>query len=82
MTPDEKQRLKEAFNTWAQNVPDPDAPAMGFIGQKLLSAREAAAAVQAETPTGRDILSILEHGVKVEGIDKVVARLTRDVPKS
>lgn len=81
MTDDDTQRLKDAFNTWARNVPDPDAPAIGFVGGKAFSAKEAAAEVNAGTPAGKDILSILEHGVKVEGIDKVVARLTRRAPK-
>jgi hypothetical protein len=81
MTPQDLRRLKDAFNLWAQSVPDPDAPAIGFVGEKMMSAREAAHALETETEAGKGLLEILEHGVNVEGIDKVVARLTRNVPK-
>lgn len=73
----DKQRLKDAFSEWARRLPNPDAPIIGFIGTKLYSAQEAVREVENETPVGMAILDILEHGVKVEGIDKVISRLTR-----
>ncbi len=74
------KRLKDAFRTWAENVPQPDEPAIGFLGGKFLSAREAADAVDNQTEDGAAILEILEHGVAREGLDAVIERLTRRAP--
>jgi hypothetical protein len=81
MNAEDRQRLKEAFNVYAQNSPDPDAPAFGFVGGKMLSPREIAAEVNAETQTGKDILDMVGYSVDKVGIDSVVERLTRRAPK-
>lgn len=72
-----RQRLKDAFAEWARKLPNPEAPVMGFVGTKLYSAQELVREVENETPVGLGVLEILEHGVKVEGIDKVIARMLK-----
>ena len=79
---DDTRKLKDAFNLWAKNVPDPDEPMLGFVGTRLYSAKEISAAVENETQLGRDVLKMVEYAVSKEGIDKVVARLTRQTPKT
>jgi hypothetical protein len=73
----DRRKLKDAFNAWAANAPEPDSPAIGFAGERMRTPREAAREVENETEFGKAWLEILEHGVKREGIDKVVERLTR-----
>jgi hypothetical protein len=76
MNPADLRKLKDAFNTWAATTPEPDAPVMG-LGTDLLSARQIAREVEAESKVGKDFIEMMEHGVKKEGIDAVVARMTR-----
>ena len=44
-------KLKDAFNQWAANHPEPDAPAL-FMGKRSLTARDFAAEIANETPLG------------------------------
>lgn len=77
MKNEDLQRLKDAFNQWAKSVPNPDEPVAGFMGGKMLSAKEIACAVENETSDGKAFLDVMEHAVTTHGIDKVVAQLTR-----
>lgn len=76
MKPADHRKLKAAFSIWAENVPNPDEPLMG-AGAKMYSAREMAKEVQAGSKLGKTFLEALEYGVEKEGIDAVVARMTR-----
>lgn len=71
----ERERLVAALHEWADAVPE--EPVAGFIGDgRLLTPRELAQAAAQETPDGEALLQILEHGVRREGLEAVVERLT------
>jgi hypothetical protein len=70
----ERRQLIRALEAWAESVPD--MPLVGFLdGDKLFTPKEIVLEVRKETPDGQAVLEILEHGVRREGIGKVVARL-------
>jgi hypothetical protein len=74
LSPDETVELITALSIWAKT--EPDEPLLGFIGGgKLLTPLEIVSAIQTETDDGKAILEILEHGVRREGISRVVGRL-------
>jgi hypothetical protein len=72
----EREQIAKALFEWAESVPD--QPMVGFLGrERLLTPREVVKQVSEKTPDGQAVLEILEHGVRREGIERVVARLTR-----
>jgi len=72
----EREIILAALVTWAKDAPA--EPVLGFLGSgEPLTPREIVSAVRRETDDGRAILEILEHGVRREGIAKVVERLTK-----
>jgi len=81
LNPADLRRLKDAFNEWAKNVPDPDQPAFGFLSSKMYSAKEIAKEIEHETPFGKDVIEMVESGINRDGIDATVARITRKPPQ-
>ena len=74
LTMDEKATILRALRAWAENAPD--EPMIGFLGSKsLLTPHELIANIETQTSDGKAILQILEHGVRREGIEEVIARL-------
>lgn len=71
-----REKLKDAFQKWAAQVKEPDAPVLGFYGTKVFSAKELAQEVANDTDVGQSVIEVLEHGARKEGIDKVIERLT------
>jgi hypothetical protein len=70
--------IVNALQTWAKSAPNESI--MGFIGTgQLLTPTEIVSAVKQETSDGKAILEILEHGLRREGMSKVLARLTRSL---
>lgn len=82
LTSEERSQIVEALRYWAGKIPD--EPMLGFLQKGLemadgeyLTPHQIVAAVLDETPDGIAVLDILEHGVRREGIEKVVARFRR-----
>jgi CheY-like chemotaxis protein len=74
LTATEKRQIVAALKAWAKTAPD--EPTIGFLGNgDLLRPSEIVTAVESGTDDGESILEILEHGVRREGIEKVVSRL-------
>jgi len=72
----ERKQIVEALTLWSQTVPN--EPMLGFLeGDQYLTPREIVAAVQQNTQDGQAVLEMLEHGVRREGLEAVVARLCR-----
>jgi hypothetical protein len=72
----ERGMIVSALATSAQS--EQPEPMLGFIGSgSLLTPLEIVSAVERETEDGKAILEILEHGVRREGIDTVVSRLSK-----
>jgi hypothetical protein len=72
----EREQVAKALFEWAKSVPD--EPMVGFLDRDgLLTPHEIVKQVMEKTADGQAVLEILEHGVRREGIEKVVARLTR-----
>jgi hypothetical protein len=74
LSPQERTQLITALDNWAKSAPD--MPLVGFLaGEKLFTPKELVQEVRTETSDGEAVLEILEHGVRREGVDSVVARL-------
>lgn len=72
----ERDQIIGALKCWAQSAPD--EPMVGLLGHdRLMTPQELVEQVQQETPDGRAVLEMLEHGVRREGLTSVVARLSR-----
>jgi CheY-like chemotaxis protein len=73
LTATEKQQIVAALKAWAETAPD--EPTIGILGDgDLLRPSEIVTAVESGADDGESILEILEHGVRREGIEKVVSR--------
>jgi hypothetical protein len=78
LTPFERLRLLNALDDWSKSVPD--QPMLGFLGvDEYLTPKQIVAEAIENTPNGQAILEILEHGVRREGIERVVNRLKREL---
>jgi hypothetical protein len=76
LTAEEQGRIVEALYAWARSVPD--EPMIGFLAHEgFLTPRQLAEHVSEHTEEGVAVLEILEHGVRREGLGKVLERLTR-----
>lgn len=74
----ERTNIVNALRAWAQSAEN--QPMLGFIGSgQPLTPRQIVSAIQNETDDGKAILEILEHGVRREGMSRVVDRLTRSL---
>lgn len=76
LTPTERKDVIEALSRWAESAPN--EPMIGFLGGgQLLTPREAVDAVKRNTSDGEALLEMIEHGVRREGLESVVNRLSR-----
>ena len=78
LSPADLKRLKDAFNEFVKNAPDPHA---GLVDEKVYGLKDLAKEVENETEVGKRVLKVLELSAQVEGIDAVVERLTQKPPK-
>lgn len=72
------RRLKDAFNSWASRHPEPDKATMGLFGQKPMSPREIAAAVESEAAEGKIFIRMVEVAIEDKAADlgQIVRGLT------
>jgi hypothetical protein len=76
LTATERRDVITALSRWALSAPN--EPMIGFLGgDNLLTPREAVDAVKHRTPDGEALLAMIEHGVRREGLESVVNRLSR-----
>jgi hypothetical protein len=76
LTDDERIQITKALQQWANHAPK-DEPVIGFLGGgRFLTPFQVFMEVMQETPDGQAVLTILEHGVRREGLQRVVNRLT------
>jgi hypothetical protein len=69
----ERKVLISAVYTWASNMPD--EPVLGFVGGTgILSAHALAQELDKGTGEGEAFLEMLEHGVRSEGLERVLER--------
>ena len=81
LTESERQSIQTALAIWAQSAPD--EPLVGFVSQDgRWTPKELVDQVRRQTPDGKALLELLEHGVRREGIAKVISRLRRQVAKA
>jgi hypothetical protein len=82
LDPTDLRRLKDAFNTWAQNTPDPDAPVIDTTVGKSYSAKELAHQVENEIGFGKTLIKMVELSVKdcEATLDQIIASYTAPKP--
>ena len=85
MSIEERRRIIDALSQWAEKAPN--EPVFGLLAAagpavtppssrgNFLTPLELVKAIKSHTQEGNAILEILEHGLRREGIDKVVSRL-------
>jgi hypothetical protein len=62
LEPHEREKLKDLVSHWAEAVPAPDEPIVGFAGSsQLYSPRELVQAVRDETEVGKKYLQSLAN---------------------
>jgi hypothetical protein len=83
MTPQDIQKIKDAFNSWAANHDEPDK-ATAFMGDRSYSPRQWADEIINETPFGKDILRFHEAAMRETGqtIEEHCAWINPRKPKS
>ena len=73
LTQIERLQIVDALHTWAKSVPN--EPVVGFAGKDgFLTPYEIVEQVEIDSQLGQAVLSILEHGMRREGIEAVVSR--------
>ncbi len=76
LTDNERRELQMALWDWAKSAPN--EAAMGFLDNgTLLTPVQLAESVASGSPDGEAILEFLEHGVRREGMQRVIERLRR-----
>jgi hypothetical protein len=82
LTPREREKIIHAVKQWAETAPN--QPIIGFLNNGgPFRPREIVDEIVRNTPAGEDVMEILEHSVRREGLDKVLGRLTaRNVASS
>ena len=76
LTDEERIQISKALQQWAKQAPK-DELAIEFVdGDRFLTPSQVFIEVERNTPGGKAILRILEHGVREEGLQQIVSRLT------
>src|SRR6516162_882450 len=76
LTDEECIQISKALQQWANQSPK-DELAIEFVdGDRFLTPSQVFIEVERSTPGGKAILRILEHGVREEGLQQIVSRLT------
>lgn len=81
LTESERISIQSALAAWAQTAPD--EPLVGFLGGgDRWTPKQLVDQVQRQTPDGKAVLELLEHGVRREGLTNVVNRLRRQLAET
>ena len=76
LTNEERIQITKALQQWATQAPK-DELVIEFVGgDRFLTPYQVYIEVERNTPDGRAILTILEHGVRQEGLQQILSRLT------
>lgn len=74
----EHRAVVRALRAWAQSAPD--EPALGFVASKsTMTAGELLEEVLDRTADGQAFLELIEHGLRVDGMESVLGRFTKAV---
>jgi hypothetical protein len=80
LSSDEREQIVAILQEWTERVPD--VPVAGFLEtprgrpRRLLTPTELATAAAEGTPDGEALLQILEHGLRLEGMETLRRRFT------
>lgn len=75
LSAEERKQVSAAVWRWAKEAPD--VPVAGILGRhEKLTPKQIAQAIDNETREGKAFLEFLEHGVRREGVERVVERFT------
>jgi hypothetical protein len=78
LTNEERIQITNALQQWARQAPK-DELVIEFVGgDRFLTPCQVYIEVERNTPDGRAILKILEPGVREEGLQQIVSRLTAE----
>jgi hypothetical protein len=75
-TNEERIQITKALQQWAKQAPKDELVIELFGADRFLTAFQAYIEVERNTPDGQAILTILEHGVRQDGLQQIVRRLT------
>jgi uncharacterized protein (DUF2267 family) len=76
LTNEERIQIAKALQQWAKQAPN-DELAIEFVGRdRFLTRFQVYIEVERNTADGQAILRILEHGVREEGLEQIISRLT------
>jgi hypothetical protein len=76
LTDEERIQITKALQQWAKQAPN-DELTIEFVGRdRCLTRFEVYIEVERDTADGQSILRILEHGVREEGLEQIISRLT------
>lgn len=76
LSTEERTQITEALRSWAASAPN--EPMIGFVNdQDLMTPKQVVAQVAKNSRAGQSVLEILEHGMRREGIEAVVNRLSQ-----
>jgi hypothetical protein len=76
LTDEERIRITEALQQWAEQAPSDELVIEFGGGDRFLTPFQVSIEVERNTPDGQAILRILEDGVREEGLQQIVNRLT------
>ena len=76
LTDEERIRITEALQQWAEQAPTGELVIEFAGGDRFLTPFQVYIEVERNTPDGQAILRILEDGVRQEGLQQIVNRLT------
>jgi len=81
LTVQENEAVLAALQAWAKSTPD--EPVIGFLGgDERLTPQQVVTHVRTKTSHGRAMLEMLEHGIRREGVERVVTRFFRRPPQA
>lgn len=78
LTDEERIQIIEALQQWAKQAPEDELSIELVGGDRFLTPSQVYIEVEGNTPDGQAILRILEHGVREEGLQQIVSRLTAE----
>jgi hypothetical protein len=76
LTHEERIQITKALQQWANQAPKEELVIESVGGDRFLTPLQVCIEVEGNTPDGQAVLRILEHGVRQEGLQEVVNRLT------
>lgn len=78
LNPADRQKLKDAFNTWVKQHPAPDTPDIR-TGNGVYTPRQLVQAINDDTEEGKEYLDMFEYSVTSgrQTLDQLISLLTR-----